>query len=246
MESNGTNIGQWADERLASLRSDGEWQPDTARGLSLLKARRTATALRAKRRAWTAAAIVAVCAGVVAFPVTRAFAQRCVDACATVLSIRSSPAPHLSAQGFRAGSERKQAPDFTLSDASGRAVKLSDFRGQVVLLNFWATWCVPCRTEVPWFVEFQQNYRDRGFAVLGVSFDDDGWKAVKPYIEAKRINYPVMLGSDDVSGAYGGIASLPTTLLIDKEGRIAVTHLGLCGKNDYLAEIKTLLEERLK
>jgi peroxiredoxin len=241
--NNDTNTGQWAEDRLASLRSNAEWQPDTARGLSLLREGRTATALHAKRRAWTAAAMTAACVAILAFPLTRAFAQRCVDACAAVFSIRSTTAPSLRAQGFRVGSDRKLAPDFTLSDASGRAVKLSDFRGQVVLLDFWATWCVPCTTEIPWFVEFQQTYRDRGLAVLGVSFDDDGWKAVKPYLEAKRIDYPVMIGNDAVSDNYG-VGSLPTTLLIDKEGRIAVTHVGLCGKNDYLAEIKTLLDEQ--
>ena len=243
MDSNNTDTGQWAEDRLASLRCNAEWRPDTARGLSLLRERRTAAALGAKQRAWAAAAIVAVCAGVLAFPITRAFAQRCVDACAAVLSIHPTIAPSLRAQGFRVGSDRKLAPDFTLSDASGNAVKLSDFRGQVVLLDFWATWCVPCQTEIPWFVEFQQSYRDRGLAVLGISFDDDGWKAVKPYLEVKRINYPVMIGNDPVSDTYG-VGSLPTTLLIDKEGRIAVTHVGLCGKNDYLAEIKTLLDEQ--
>jgi cytochrome c biogenesis protein CcmG/thiol:disulfide interchange protein DsbE len=138
------------------------------------------------------------------------------------------------------------APDFTLSDAAGAAVKLSDFRGQVVLLNFWATWCAPCKTEIPWFVEFERTYRDRNFAVLGVSFDDGGWKAVKPYMEAQRINYPVLIGNDDVSGAYGEIGSLPSTFLIDKAGRIAFAHAGLCAKNDYQAEIKTLLDEQLQ
>jgi peroxiredoxin len=243
MEKN--DIGGWADDRLASLRSPGEWQPDPARGLSLLQETRTAYALRAKQRIWAGGAMMAACVGILAFPVTRAFAQHCVDACVgetTRVTALFSRGPSRSV----VGGQRKVAPDFTLTDASGRTVKLSDYRGDVVLLNFWATWCSPCKVEIPWFVEFQRTYRDRNFTVLGVSFDDDGWKAVKPYIEAKTVDYPVMVGDDNVSMEFGGIESLPTTLLIDREGRIAVTHVGLCGRNDYETEIKSLLEEKVQ
>jgi peroxiredoxin len=135
------------------------------------------------------------------------------------------------------------APDFTLSDATGRVVTLSDFRGKVVLLNFWATWCVPCSAEVPLLVEFQREYRDRGFEVLGVSLDEDGWKSVKPYIDARHVNYPVMIGNGDIARAYGGLESVPMTLIIDKSGRIAVTHVGLCRKDEYEADIRAVLNE---
>ncbi len=245
MDSDDTNIGKWTDDRLTSLCFLDRWKPDTARGLSLLREKTNASTLRAKQRTWAAGAVIAVCAGVLAFPVTRAFAQRCVDACVAEFSTHDSIVTRIAAP-LGDGTDRKMAPEFTLSDASGRAVKLSDFRGQVVLLNFWATWCEPCKAEIPWFVEFEQTYQDRNFAVLGVSFDDDGWKAVKPYFEARRLKYPVLLGNDDVSAAYSGIGSLPTTLLIDKMGRIAVTHVGLCAKNDYRAEIKNLLDEPLQ
>jgi cytochrome c biogenesis protein CcmG/thiol:disulfide interchange protein DsbE len=136
---------------------------------------------------------------------------------------------------------RKAAPDFTLKDAQGAAVKLSDYRGKVVLLNFWATWCGPCKVEMPWFVEFEKTYRDRGFAVLGISMDDDGWKSVKPYIGAQKITYRVVVGDDALSKLYGGIDSLPTTFLIDRNGRIAAMHTGLVGKGDYEKEILDLL-----
>ena len=121
--------------------------------------------------------------------------------------------------------ERRAAPDFTLPDISGEPVRLSDFRGQVILLNFWATWCAPCRVEIPWFVEFQRAYRDSGFTVLGVSLDQDGWKSVAPYIEDKKINYRVMVGDAKIAQVYDGLESLPTTLIIDKTGRIAATHI---------------------
>lgn len=137
--------------------------------------------------------------------------------------------------------KRNQAPDFELTDAHGRKVKLSDYKGKVVLLNFWATWCGPCKLEIPWFVDFEKRFKDQGFAVLGVSMDEDGWDVVKPYIEAKQVNYRVMVGTDTVAQMYGGVEALPTTFMIDREGKIASTHIGLVMKRDYEDEIAELL-----
>src|SRR5437763_10436558 len=92
--------------------------------------------------------------------------------------------------------KRKKAPNFSLKDATGNTVNLADYRGKVVLVNFWATWCGPCEVEIPWFIEFEQKYKDQGFAVLGVSMDDDGWKSVKPYVAKHKINYRVVIGSE--------------------------------------------------
>lgn len=140
---------------------------------------------------------------------------------------------------------RKPAADFTLRDANGAAVKLSDYRGKVVLLNFWATWCGPCTLEIPWFIEFEQQYKTQGFAVIGVSMDEDGWNAIKPYMAAHKMNYRVLLGDDSVSQLYGGVESLPTTFLIDRQGKVAFPpHIGLAGKNEYLKEIQSLLGEQ--
>ena len=97
--------------------------------------------------------------------------------------------------------ERKTAPEFALKDEDGKTVKLSDYKGKVVLLNFWATWCGPCKIEIPWFMDFEQTYKDKNFAVLGVSLDEDGWDAVKPYIKEKKINYRVMIGTEAVAPA---------------------------------------------
>src|ERR1700676_1588689 len=110
---------------------------------------------------------------------------------------------------------RKQAPTFSLKDASGNTVNLSDYRGKVVLVNFWATWCGPCEVEIPWFIEFEQKYKDQGFAVLGVSMAAAGWKAVRPYIASHKINYRVMIASEVVSQQFGDIDSLPTSFVLD-------------------------------
>ena len=137
--------------------------------------------------------------------------------------------------------DRKPAPDFTLKDADGRTVRLSDYRGKVVLLNFWATWCGPCKFEIPWFIELEQQNKDRGFAVLGIAMDEEGWKVVKPFLSELKVNYRTLMGSDVVGQLYGGVEALPTTFMIDRTGKIAAVHVGLAGKNVYESDIQTLL-----
>ena len=134
------------------------------------------------------------------------------------------------------------APDFSLTDANGATVKLSDYRGKVVLLNFWATWCGPCKIEIPWFEEFEQQYKSKGFEVVGISMDEEGWPIIKPFLAAQKVNYRVLLGNDSISQLYGGVDSLPTTFIIDRDGKFAFSpHVGLAGKNEYLGEIQSLL-----
>jgi peroxiredoxin len=144
----------------------------------------------------------------------------------------------------KAESNRKAAPAFTLKDADGKTVSLEDYKGKVVLLNFWATWCGPCKIEIPWFVDFEQKYKDKGFSVIGVSMDEDGWNAVKPFLAEEKVNYRILLGNDSVGTLYGGVDSLPTTFVIDRDGRIAATHIGLVSKSDYQDEIVRLLEDK--
>ncbi len=157
----------------------------------------------------------------------------------------SSPALRTpEGSSLKAAAKRRPAPDFTLKDVNGQNVKLSDFKGKVVLLNFWATWCGPCKIEIPWFMDFEQRFKDRGFAVVGVSMDDEGWEVVKPFLERLKVNYRVVIGTEEVSQAYGGVESLPTTLMIDRDGRIASVHVGLVSRKDYEREIQDLLDAR--
>jgi cytochrome c biogenesis protein CcmG/thiol:disulfide interchange protein DsbE len=138
--------------------------------------------------------------------------------------------------------ERKAAPEFELKDADGKTVRLSDYKGKVVLLDFWATWCGPCKIEIPWFIEFERQYKDKGFAVIGVSMDEEGWTVVKPFVTELAINYRVLQGNDSTADLYGGVSALPTTFLIDREGRVAWKHEGLAGKDDFEDRIKNIME----
>ncbi len=164
-----------------------------------------------------------------------AFAASVITSCASHGTPKSS---------VRAEKDRKDAPDFKLKDSNGQTVQLADFKGKVVLLNFWATWCGPCTTEIPWFMEFEQSFKDRGFAILGVAMDDDGWESVKPYVSGRKMNYRVLMGSETMSALYGGVEALPTTFIIDRDGKIASMHVGLIDKNEYKNEILHLLDNQ--
>lgn len=139
--------------------------------------------------------------------------------------------------------DRNPAPDFELRDIDGKTVTLADYRGQVVLLNFWATWCAPCKIEMPWFVEFEKMHKDKGFSVIGISLDEDGWDQVKPYLERAKLNYRILMGNEEVAMRYGGVDALPTSFLIDREGRIASVHVGLKSRSDFENDINVLLND---
>ena len=146
--------------------------------------------------------------------------------------------------------QRKPAPNFILTNAKGNTINLSTYKGKVVLLDFWATWCGGCKTEIPWYMEFDAKYRNRGLAVIGVSMDEDGWKSVKPFLALDKdpetgghtaMKYPVVIGSDSLAKQYN-LTSMPMTLLIDRGGRIAVSHTGLVEKDDWENKIQSLLK----
>jgi peroxiredoxin len=153
-----------------------------------------------------------------------------------------SPARPVKAASVKPDKDRHTAPDFALKDADGKTVRLSDYRGKVVLLDFWATWCGPCKFEIPWFMEFERKHKDKGLVVLGVSMDDDGWDAVKPFVNELGINYRIVLGNDSTAENYGGVEALPTTFLIDREGKIAAVHVGLTSKSELEHGIEELLQ----
>jgi cytochrome c biogenesis protein CcmG/thiol:disulfide interchange protein DsbE len=143
---------------------------------------------------------------------------------------------------LQSSGERKAAPEFALEDSSGKAASVKDYRGKVLLLDFWATWCHGCKQEIPWFVEFHRKYGAKGLSVVGVSLDSDGWKVVKPFLNASDVPYRIVLGNDGVAKQYG-IASMPDTYLIDRDGKIAAVYSGMVNKDDVEANIRKVLAQ---
>jgi len=132
--------------------------------------------------------------------------------------------------------------NFTMKDHQGVPVTLSDYKGKVLLLDFWATWCGPCKVEIPHFVEFQEKYGKAGLQIVGISIDDTAEKLV-PYVKDMKMNYPVLqaLNRDDVQDAYGPLAGIPVSVMISRDGRICATHIGLTGSDVFEREITALL-----
>jgi peroxiredoxin len=138
--------------------------------------------------------------------------------------------------------ERQRAPEFALQDASGNTVRMSDFEGKVVLLNFWATWCIPCKEEIPWFNEYERAYKDQGLVVVGINRDQKGFEIARAYIEKMKMRYLVLAGDAVTTYKYGDVDSLPLTFLIDRQRRVAAVHYGLVSRKKVDEEIRKLLD----
>src|SRR5271155_1603733 len=142
------------------------------------------------------------------------------------------------------------APDVTFKDLQGKDVSLASLKGKVVVLNFWATWCEPCQVEIPWMIDLQQKYSDKGFTLLGAAMDDEGKSVVEPYVQKTefdvdghqmKMNYPIVLGTDDIASKFGGLIGLPTTVIITRDGKIAKRFIGLANREQLEKQVKALL-----
>jgi thiol-disulfide isomerase/thioredoxin len=160
----------------------------------------------------------------------------------------AAPAAKISTAGM------KPAPDLVLKDLNDKQVSLKDYSGKVVLVNFWATWCDPCREEIPWLINLAQKYGDKGFVVLGVAMDDEGKKVVQPFVEKERFDvkgqklpmtYPVLIGDGDAADAFlkdmGGAVGLPTSVLISRDGKRVHTIIGPVDPEKLERDIQGLL-----
>ncbi len=133
------------------------------------------------------------------------------------------------------------APDFTLPTSDGKSMKLSDLKGKVVIVDFWATWCPPCRKGIPDLIALKKKYGAKGFEIVGVSVDTDTKNEVVPFMKEQKINYPVVYGNMNVYQQYGGIRAIPTSFVIDKQGKIVASYEGLIPVETYENHIKKLL-----
>ena len=152
-----------------------------------------------------------------------------------------------SAREVKAASAATATPVMSLKDLQDNDVTLADYRGKVVLVNFWATWCEPCRIEIPWLIEFQKKYGPRGFTVLGVAMDDEGKKVVEPFLQKERfdvdgqqaaMNYPILIGNDAAAEKFGGLIGYPTSVLISRDGRQVKKILGLVDHDRIAKDIE--------
>jgi thiol-disulfide isomerase/thioredoxin len=137
-----------------------------------------------------------------------------------------------------------------LTDLDGNKVTLGDYRGKVVLVNFWATWCGPCKIETPWLIDFQQKYASRGLVILGISMDEEGKSVVAPYVASQTFNvngqkepfnYKILLGDDDIADKFGGVEGMPTSMLFTRDGRKVKTLIGLYDYDEIDKDIQSLL-----
>jgi thiol-disulfide isomerase/thioredoxin len=172
--------------------------------------------------------------------------QHLVPAKSAAQNVATTPSPASAAQPEAAVPE----PNVTFKDLQGNSVKLADLKGKVVWVDFWATWCEPCKIEIPWLIEMQQKYASRGFTVLGVAMDDGGQKVVDPFVKThkfdvdgqqKLINYPIVIGTDDIADQFGGLVGFPTGYLITRDGRKVKTTMGLVSYDEIAKAIEAQL-----
>ncbi len=137
--------------------------------------------------------------------------------------------------------QQHKAVNFSLKDADGKAFELKKYEGKVVVVNFWATWCGPCRKEIPDFIEAYKKYKSKGLEIIGISLDQDGWAKVTPFVKQNNINYPVVLGDEQIVQNYGGFNAIPTTFIIDRKGTIVDHQTGTMSLKQLEAKLKPLL-----
>jgi thiol-disulfide isomerase/thioredoxin len=154
---------------------------------------------------------------------------------------RRSAAAGLPSTSFSGLAKSAPAPDFTLESLDGNNMRLSDLRGKAVLLNFWATWCAPCKIEMPWFVELQSQYGSQGLQIVGVAMDDSSKDDIAKFAKDMGVNYPVLIGKEAVGDAYGGVPALPESFFIGRDGKIVDRIIGLKGKGEIEEDIKKAL-----
>src|SRR5207247_5298052 len=215
--------GPSSSSRASRSRTSSGWRRSSRQRCGKLSAEREST----MKTRWAIAAVSALALAILTLPADPWTSFESLSAAGGVCPANAKPANL----------------NFTLKDLNNKDVKLSLFKGKVILLDFWATWCGPCKIEIPWFIEFQNKYKPQGLEVVGVSVDDTIDK-LKPYVAQMKMNYLVLQGldHDDLQDAFGPIFGIPVTVLISRDGRMCTKHTGLSSKDAFEHEIKSLLE----
>jgi thiol-disulfide isomerase/thioredoxin len=233
---------RFVDERMSTL-EPGRSSIDMQARLGDAHARQLAARVRGRR--WSVAGLAAAVV-LVAVPGTRAVGARCVEACVNattrVSQLWRADEPEATAPKVVGVTLGDIAPDLVGTDSHGQPIRLSSWRGRVVVLNFWATWCGPCRAEVPLLNDLQARFAGQGLAVVGVALDAGGWDAIRDFAGGTPIDYTAALGTDDVSDAYGGVNALPMTFVIDRAGLIVIKHKGPVTAGTFDEQISKMLE----
>jgi len=151
----------------------------------------------------------------------------------------------LAAPLLRAGEALKPfpMPAWTLKDVDGKPVSADELKGKVVVLDFWATWCGPCRSEIPGYIKLQEKYREAGLTIVGVSLDQEGPEKVKKFVEDERINYRIVMGDDGITKAFGGVEAIPTTFIVDRGGTVRFRKVGAMAPDAFEAELAPYLKQ---
>jgi thiol-disulfide isomerase/thioredoxin len=232
----------WVDEHLSLLTPIEHPRLDLPARLAEIYARRTAARSRRMRWGGAALAAAAIC---LSLPGARVFSAKCVAACVNATTRATQLWRHDEPEANRprvVGSTLGSlAPNLLGADVDGRPVLLSSLRGHVVVVNFWATWCAPCQSEIPLLNSLQSEFGGEGLDVIGVSLDEAGWPAIASFRERQPIDYPVVLATDEVTAAFGGVAALPMSFVIDRDGVIVIKSAGVLTEGTYERPIEKLL-----
>jgi peroxiredoxin len=160
---------------------------------------------------------------------------------AAVVVSRRNGGPSAPGSSLKGDVKGSLAPDFELASLDGKQLKLSDLRGKAVLLNFWATWCEPCKIEMPWFEDLHKKYAGDGLEVVGVAMDDSGDDSIRKFVKEMGVTYTVLIGKERVGEAYGGVQFLPTTFYIDRNGKVVDRVFGIVSRKEIEDNIKKTL-----